>query len=279
MPSQPPELPPPGAALKPPPLPPSWRPKKGHVATISEFFGHFRWIFMPAGLFALVAVGVHAAADTLDDRLLRLFDHLDAVLDGYFGAYELTQPLVDWVGAEQRTVAARAIMLLWELCADALLALPALGYEEVAHPKPKAKKRFVPLESRRWPLLAARVKARPTTLRLFRPLATGAMALAGACAVARMVQGALYLSMRQGVADDVAGPVARFCALFSLFGVVLSFGWRAVLQSLADADETCESKGLRGRKAWTAGLIGSVLVLPLAVAAVVDASPVLAFFR
>ncbi len=268
-------------AQKPPELPPSWRKKKGHVATISEFFANFRWLFMPAGLFALVTVGVHAAADTLDDRLLRLFDHLDAVLDGVWGAFTLTQPLVDWVGAEQRTVAARALMLLWELCADALLALPVLGYEEVSNPKPRPsrKKKFVPLESRSWPLLMDRVRARPTTLRLFRPVATAAMALAGACALGKMVHGALYLSIRQGIADDFAGPVARFCAVFALIGVLISFGWRAVLQSLADADETCESRGLRGRKGLTVGLVGSLVVLPLAVAAVVDASPVLSFFR
>ncbi|MGQ0508507.1 MAG: hypothetical protein ACT4TC_24680 [Myxococcaceae bacterium] len=250
----------------------------GHVAKISAFFANFRWFFMPAGLFALVAVGVHAAADVLDDHVLRLFDQLDKVLDSLWGANSLTQPLVDWVGAEQRTVAARALMLLWELVADLLLAFPVLGYAEEAHPKP-GKKKFLPVESRRFPVLAQRIKQRPTTLRLFRPIATGAMAVAGACAVARMVQGALYLSMHQGIADRFAGPIARLFAVLALVGVLISFGWRAVLQSLADADETSELKGLIGRRALTTGLWCSVLLLPLTVCAVMDASPLWAFFR
>ena len=38
-----------------------------HLEGVSRFFGAFRWAFMPLGLFALVAVGVHAAADVVDD--------------------------------------------------------------------------------------------------------------------------------------------------------------------------------------------------------------------
>ena len=59
-------------------------PSAPALTRISSFFGYFRWLFMPLGLMALVAVGVHAAADTVDDRLLWLVQGLDAWMDGHF---------------------------------------------------------------------------------------------------------------------------------------------------------------------------------------------------
>ena len=57
---------------------------------------------MPLGLMALIAVGVHAAADTVDDRLLWLVQGLDAWLDGYFAQVEMLQSWVDKFGSREQ---------------------------------------------------------------------------------------------------------------------------------------------------------------------------------
>ena len=40
-----------------------------------------------------------------------------------------------------------------------------------------------------------------------------------------------------------------------------------------------QKKPPRSKNAWTAGLVGTALALPLALAALIDALPLLAFFR
>src|SRR5207253_2875359 len=81
---------------------------------------------------ALVAVGVHTAADVVGEIILRVVDAADAAFDGLVSRWTLTAPLVDLVGPSQRVFFARGLALLWELAADALLALPMLGYDERA---------------------------------------------------------------------------------------------------------------------------------------------------
>src|SRR4051812_3819123 len=87
-------------------------------------------MFLPFGLCALVAVGAHADADVGAEKVLYVIDHVDAIFDAIFSRWSLTAPLVDWVGLGQRTFLARALALTWELAADALLAIPLLGYDE-----------------------------------------------------------------------------------------------------------------------------------------------------
>src|SRR5438067_11083664 len=112
-----------------------------------------RWCFLPLALCALVAVGVHTAADVVGETILRIVDAADATFDGLVSRWNLTAPLVDLVGPSQRVFFARGLALLWELAADALLALPMLGYDERAD------------EVKRFRELAAKAWARPTTLR------------------------------------------------------------------------------------------------------------------
>ncbi|MCK8501173.1 hypothetical protein VZQ01_06955 [Myxococcus faecalis] len=261
----------------PPAPPPS---STGFVTDVSRLLGAFRWAFMPLGLLALVAVGVHAAADTLDDRLLSLVDRADAAFDGVVGRYDLTAPMVEWVSLELRTEIARALALLWELAADLVLALPALGYREAAAARPAEAWR-VALEGKQaqpsWRALWRRCLRQPTPMRWLRPLSTAAVVVAGACTVARLLQGTVYLSWRELMGDRVADGGARGLALVVLVGVLATLGWRAVLRNLQHADEACA--GVSGRKAFTRGLLGCAVVAPLAVAAVLDASPLLSFLR
>ncbi len=250
------------------------------VTKVSRALSGFRWAYMPLGLLALIAVGVHAAADAIDDRILWVVDHLDAGFDGVFGAWKFTSGLVDLVGLEQRVKLARGLALGWELLVDLLLALPALGYHE------KERSTVRPLDFALHPertggfkALLQRFKVQPTSVRIIRPFASAAVVTAGACAIARMVQGQVYLSGRLLVGDGTAGIAARLLAIGVLGLVLYSLGWRAVLRNLEHADELSREVRPSPRNALVHGLWGSLAVLPLAVAALWDASPVLSFFR
>ena len=102
---------------------------------------------MPLGLFSLVAVGVHAGALVVGDGLLTFFDALDGAFDRSSTAALLdlgrwlhlsaqtvdrwTFGVVSLVDLRERELAARWIAVGIELWADAVLALPALGYHEL----------------------------------------------------------------------------------------------------------------------------------------------------
>ena len=258
------------------------------LTRISSFLGYFRWLFMPLGLMALIAVGIHAAADSVDDRLLAAVQGLDAWFDALFARNEALQSWVDRIGSREQTVIARSLTLAWELAADLAIALPMLGYKE------DASKAF---NQESLKALLKRFNAQPTPMRLFRPFLTGTFALAGAYAIARMVEGALFLSLRAGVAPDaIASPLARAFAFGAFVLVAVAFGGRAVLRALQHADELCtpknqltasdrpamlsgQKKVARAKSPWTAGLIGTAVALPLALAALIDALPLLSFFR
>jgi hypothetical protein len=259
-----------------PPTPPS-----GPLLGLSRFMGSFRWAFMPLGLLALIAVGVHAAADTLDDRLLSWVDRVDAIFDRLVGASRVTEGLVDLISLEQRTLIARALALAWELSVDVALALPALGYRESkASLEEEPWRKYLQQDLRpTWRPLFARLLRKPTTMRWTRPVATAAVVLAGACAVARLIQGTVYLSWRELLGEGVADMVARGLALGGLVGILATLGWRAVLRNLQHADTASEANVRNRLQALSYGLMGSALAVPLALAAVRDASPVLSFLR
>jgi hypothetical protein len=235
---------------------------------------------MPLGLLALIAVGVHAAADTLDERLLSLVDMVDAGFDRLVGASTVTEGLVDLISLEQRTQIARGLALVWELSVDLVLALPALGYRESKREEEEPWRKYLPQDTHpTWRQLFARFLRKPTTLRWTRPLATAAVAVAGACAVARLIQGSVYLSGRGLLGESAADMAARGLALGALVGILATLGWRAVLRNLQHAD-TASEENVRGRwQALSYGLVGSAVAVPLALAAALDASPVLSFLR
>jgi hypothetical protein len=211
---------------------------------------------------------------------LAVVDRADAAFDGLVGRWDATAPMVEWVSLELRTRLARGLALAWELAADLVLALPALGYREARAPKPAEAWRAGldaggPRPS--WRALWTRCLRRPTPMRWLRPLATAAVALAGACAVARLIQGTVYLSWRELMGDNAADWAARGLAVAALVGVLGTLGWRAVLRNLQHADAACEVNG--GKGAFRRGLAGCAVVVPLALAAMLDASPVLSFLR
>ncbi len=197
--------------------------------------GRLRWIFLPLGLCALVAVGAHAAADVLGERALSIADHVDAFFDSIFARWSFTAPLVDLIGPAQRTFFARALALCWELSADALLAIPLFNYQERA-PREELL------------LLQEMLRKRPS-LRLVQPVAALVVAVAGARAVARMVQGSLLHFAFIGFS---AGALT-LVALLILFVPRAAFG---------SVDASSQRTAI--------GVIGLVVLAPIAMAAVVS---------
>ncbi|HYV48354.1 MAG TPA: hypothetical protein VFA20_26020 [Myxococcaceae bacterium] len=257
---------------------PAQRQFEGLVTEVSRKLSGFRWVFMPLGLVALIAVGVHAAADVVDDRILWLVDHADALFDSLAGRFQATASWVDLVGIEQRVKIARSVALAWELAADVILCWPALGYRERDARKPVVFETSV-TGTGGFRQLLRRLKARPTTMRVFRPLAVALISLAGGCAVARMVQGAVYLPTRGFLGDGPAGFLGRVSALVSMAAVLYALGWRAVLRTLQDADTMSDDGSPSRAEALWRGLPGTAVVIPLAFAALAGATPLLSFFR
>lgn len=226
---------------------------------------------MPLGLFALVAVGVHAAADVVDDKILRAVEALDVFFDGFFAEHEATAAWVNKIDSRERTLFARGLALAWELAVDAFIALPALGYDELDE-----KERKFSLIKETWRTLLRRVNQQPTPMRLVRPFVTSVFVFGGAYAVSRLVESTLFVGLVGDVAPaDVAAPIARILAGSAMTIVLFSHAWRAVLRSLQHADETC----IASKHPWMAGLWGSVLSFPLALALLLEAEALLSFFR
>jgi hypothetical protein len=200
-----------------------------------------RWVFLPLGLCALVAVGAHAAADVVGDRVLWLVDGVDAFFDALWSKWSVTAPLVDLVGLTQRTWFARAVALSWELAADALIAVPLLGYDERD-------------AAREWAMAKSLLPRLRSPFRAVRPLATLLVAIAGACSVSRMVQGSLHLALH-------AGWLSALARAATLVGLLVFLAPRAVFRSLEHAAD---------RRRIALGLLSAVLLLPLMVAAVLS---------
>jgi hypothetical protein len=208
------------------------------VARVAERVGQVRWIFLPLGLCALVAVGAHAAADVVGDRVLWVVDRVDALFDTVWSSWSFTAPLVEVVGLTQRTWFARAVALLWELSADALIAVPLLGYEQR---DPAAE----------WKLARELLRRIRSPLRLVRPAATLLVAIAGACSVARTVQGSLHLALH-------VGWLASLARAGTLVGLLVLLAPRAGFRSL----ELARTSRYR--------VAAAVVLVPLMIAAVLS---------
>lgn len=241
---------------------------------------------MPLGLVAIVAVGVHAAADAVDDRLLVWVERFNVAFEAFMAEHESTRHWVGFLTSRRQTEIARGIALGWELLVDLSLALPMFGYfEQTLQERMQSKET--------WKTLWQRTNFKPTPMRLLRPVLTAIFAAAGAFAVSRMVESALFFSLQSGALPDAfASPAARALGAAAFLLTAIAFGGRATLRAWQHADRVCLERESAGPVAvfgapqkkkthspWTAGLIGTALALPLAVAALFDALPLLSFFR
>ena len=203
---------------------------------IEETLAKARWAYLPLGLCALMAVGAHAAADAMSDRVLWAADHVAALFDALLSRWSLTAPLADAIGITQRTWAARALALLWELAADWLLALPLLDYQERTAADEVAR---------------ARAMLHKPSPRLLRALPAVPVAIAGGRAVARLLQSSL---LRFPQFSRLAGAVL----LISLCAAIVP---RAIFRSLEVA---------AARRNVAVSYLELAVLVPLAVCAVLS---------
>lgn len=217
------------------------------LSRISVLIGGLRWLFMPAGLFALVAVGVHVGADRLCDNLLAALDSFDGGFDRVSAAVlgavgralgSDAQSIDRWalaaasfVDLEQRASFARWSAVVLELVADFVLALPLLGYSE--HDR---STRASPRAPRPDALSAIReAMRRPTLAVLALPAVTAAVALAGACRIAEEMRTETFGLLSGALSPELSGDLARLAAILVLGGACVSLGVRAVAQSIISA--------------------------------------------
>lgn len=238
---------------------------------------------VPFGLFAVLAVGLHAGADRVDDRIFVLIHAVDGLVDragsaaltwglGVFDASPTTVErwtfaFVDAVDLETKDVLSRWGALVLELVAVVLLTAPLLVARREG-PSPRA--------------LARNLRADPTVLRVVAPLTAGLAAWAGTLVVAAELSGAVHAGLEAQASGQVTAWATRVvaAALVGLLGV--RFGGRAVVRAAAWSDRVgrnmqlkLQSRPRRILKGWAL----LVLVFPITWLAVFEAVPPFATLR
>lgn len=195
-----------------------------------------RALLYPLALFGLVALGLHAGSDRLDDLAFIGIHAVDRVLDSI--AAGVIQGVLPWVGVSEATVSrwtyaavsavdledkrwgSRVLALVVELAADAILVWPVLRYRR---------------DRTAWrSMLSACSIRRAAFAPLFAPVAVGLAGVAGAVAVAQQVQLQLFWMFRLA-GLHIAGAVASGGALIMLALVVVRLLVPAVRAALAFA--------------------------------------------
>ncbi len=241
-------------------------------------------LLVPVGLFAVIAVGLHAGADRVDDYARLAIDALDARMDAWgaqalswlFDALEVGPKraqrwvfgFIDFVDLDARDWMARATALMVELLADLILALPLFFHR---HGQRTFKQKMHD------------VLRDPTLLRILAPVAALLASVAGVLTICRELQVLLH-----ALVEDLSGLprlaelVASVCAGLVLVLVLSRLMTRIVLGALSWADRVSEKDRSQQRPTWRRRLRGwglAVLVVPVTLLAVVEAVPLLPTLR
>jgi hypothetical protein len=227
------------------------------------------------GMFALVAVGLHAGADKVDDELFFVLNFFDGLMDQLcafiiktFGHWFSVQPktidqtifkAVDLVGIQTKRVSAQYLALTAELLAVIMLAVPLLlprmdvpseGYRPFSH---------------RW-------WNDPSFARYGVPMAVAAASLAGVLVITNATQSSSHaflieLTEHSGLASYGAQAVAAF----TLLGVAWFIFVRCFEQVLVRIDRTARNDIMQlasKRQRRLRGLWRCVIGLPISFLAV-----------
>lgn len=169
---------------------------------VTRFFGARRRFVRRVAALCLVVLGVHAAADVIDDLVYRVIDALDLAVDGLawrglewlasLGAFSPeeavahAQRYAEWIDLEQKDVAAKWLALVVELAID----LALLEFVWAARGRPDEEQRASLLDELKasarelkealWPLDLERVAVPP---------AVAGFAVAGTLGAALAVEG------------------------------------------------------------------------------------------
>lgn len=223
--------------------------------------------------FSLVCMGVHAAADCIDDRIAAGVESIDVFIDGFLARFDLTRPLVDVVGARGITTFGRGVAFVWELAVDLLVGLSVFAFERKKDTKESIS--AIAKEIARRTQQAKDRGARVLAM-LVRPLLGASFVLAGSAGVGRIVQGGIALGLRDwfGSAASALGQIAGLLVLGSCLVVLGVDAVAAAFQRASRRDDS-----LVFVRTWKSELWVMILGVPLGWFALVEATAIGAFLR
>jgi hypothetical protein len=252
----------------------------GFIARVSFFLGRFRALFVPLGLFSILAIGIHSGSDHIDDLAYAWLNVVDAVLDdilaavirpvwSFFGASDgLTQAAifraVDLIDLGVKDQFARFVALIVEFLADVMLAFPLFFYRE----------REVDLHG-----ILKKTMKDPTVLRVAAPICAALASVAGVLIITREIQVFAHsglLAIRS--AGGFAGWVASLAGLAALVLVTWRLGWVVTVAAIRWAESRAvedQRNQVPKRKRRIAGWFTAVIALPISVFAFIDAVAVI----
>ncbi|MCC6805913.1 MAG: hypothetical protein IT381_00700 [Deltaproteobacteria bacterium] len=243
-------------------------PNKGYALT-----DRMRAWLYGLGAFCLLAMGVHAAADCIDDRIAQGVEGIDAFIDGFFARFDLTRPLVDAIGTRGITRFGRAVAFLWELALDLLVGLSVFAFERRKDTRDSLAAIYKEIAKR---TQQARSEGARVMAMLVRPVLGACFVLAGSAAVGRIVQGGVTLGLRGwfGGAAPALGQILGLCVLGACLVVLGVDAIAAAFSRASRKDEPILFVRTWKSELWVAGL-----GLPLAWFALFEATALGGFLR
>lgn len=274
-----------------------WRPVVGYEI-LTKALGRWRGLFLPLGIAALVALGVHSASELVVSWAFHVLGAIDLasewVVEGLLAA-PVAVGLADleWVarnayafaslfGVEDREAAARYGGLAVELYVDLYLVWAALGYVE-----PRAKpSRLRAMHWRSWReharergrqlwLDARYYVADLTVEKVYLPLGALFAVISGTRAVGLAAENALFASLADSRLLSAPALVPWFVAALHV-ALALRLGWPMVDHAL----DRAESRNEDARLAWVPtrrrqlrGLVPALIVLTVLGASMLASSP------
>lgn len=247
------------------------------IAALLGLLNRLRGWFLPFGLFALVAVGIHAGSDRVDDLAYLLYNRIDGVVDrtlaallAWFGELLSIGPtrieawtftLIELIDLDLKALMARWTALFVELGADLILAMPVFLGRREDHP---------------WSRVWQHLRRDPTILRVVAPLSAGLAALSGLLVIARETQAGAFGALDRWLPAGAAGAGARIAAAGALALVAARLCWPVILAAGRWADLQAEqdvlenrSTARRRRRGWLTALVA----LPVTYLAAFEATP------
>jgi len=269
----------------------------------SELLGSLRKLFLPIGIAALVAMGVHLASEVMVHGVFVALGTLDrlfeAMVDALLQAFESTgwpeegwaernaYAFADWIDIDTRESWSRVGGVLVELLVDFFLVRAALGWEEstprmdmIASPEQVGFRRVIDTTRIQVTRMSRDVRdyfKDITVEKIYVPLASLCAVITGSYAVGLAVENALFEWLMNTY--EMVDHVFWLTTVPAItVGVLLAWrlGWRMLIHAFAWGEARNERAlfdGLKDRKRRLRGLIPALVIVPVMLAAVFVGTP------
>ncbi len=275
----------------------------GIYRAITGLFGATRGFFLPFGLAAVIALGVHLGSDAAQNGAfwaLNLVDHLlEAVVEILLGLIQGTGvPESDWAARNGWRFAAWIdfdTLELWaswtavglELLIDLMMLRIALGYDETPPP-------YIPTDpdhsrARQWMTVTTgrwRIEGRgmldywrdPTVEKLYVPFACLCAVLAGSIGIAVGLETLLYAQLAKVPRFDATSPWLTTAPAFLIAAIIaVRLGLPASGHAFVWAENRNQGRRQDGMHPWKRrfkGLIPALVIVPVTAAALLVGTPI-----